>query len=1314
MTGQNLSGDSSPEHEPLQRLGTSKFTRLAWLPIPLLVAAIIVGRLLGLSETYKNESLTLLLSFIFYSLVSLGTLFLIGRNFLASGAPGLLLLECGVLLWSLAGTVGDAVSRGDANVNVTIFNTGILLAGLCHLAGSIFSLRPQRALRARPLWLAAGCALALVSLWLIAHAALVNWLPVFFVPGKGGTPVRYLVLISAVVMFALSAGLILSGKRATRSPFASWYAFAVLLLAVGLFGIMIQLSLGCIVNWLGRTAQWLGGLYLFIASVYGLRESRLPLLPLERESRPQRYRYGVAVAAVLAATSVRLAFLQAEGPHMLFLTFFPAVILAALYGGIRPGLLATVLSGLPVVYLLTSSKAYFGLTPTDWISLAIFLAGGWLISWVCEVMHRANARASAAETQSLLDAERAATAEALHKSDERYHTLFTGMSEGFAIHELLVDESGKPVDFRFLEVNPAFERLTGLRREKVLGRTYNEVLPGNGPKWLEMYSQVALSGRPVKFEEYAPLLKRDYEVFAYRSAPMQFAVIFMDITERRQTERSLRESEQRWAATLASIGDAVISTDTSGNIAFMNGVAEELTGWKLDDAAGKPVTEVFRIINEETRETVDSPVAKVLREGMIIGLANHTILLRKDGTEVPIDDSGAPIKDSEGRTTGVVLVFRDITERRHTEERIQHLASFPELNPNPILEVGTSGAIAFCNSAAKRALKNLGLDASECSPLLPGDMSAVLAEWDGMGEKVLSREVTIKGRVFGETIHLVPRVGVARIYARDISERKRAEQALVRAKDEWERTFASVPDMIAILDNHHRVLRVNEAMAKRLGRQPEECVGLQCFEAVHGLSRPPDFCPHVRTIKDNRQHIEEVHEERLGGYFVVSTTPLYDSQGVMTGSVHVAHDVTARRRAEEALRKAHDELEIRVQERTVELQNAYEKLAAEMVERERLEEQLRQAHKMEALGTLTGGIAHDFNNILAAIMGFSEMSLDDAEPGSLLEKNLRHILNSSFRARDLIRQMLTFSRKTEYEIKPLPLTPLIKETAKLLRASIPTTVQIDVNTESTSDVVLANATGIQQIIMNLCMNAAHAMRERGGTLTIGLSDGEPGLLSLPPGRYIELSVRDTGTGMNAEVQKRIFEPFFTTKEVGQGTGMGLAVVYGIVKSMKGEITVESRPGEGSTFRVLIPKAVTKEASDALTPEEVLRGKEKILFVDDEEIIVELGKGMLERLGYEVTATTSSTKALRLFSEDPSRFDLIITDQTMSELTGMRLASEVLKLRPGVPIILCTGHSDSVNPESAKAAGIGAFLLKPLAKRELAQVVRRMLDQKVRS
>ncbi len=382
----------------------------------------------------------------------------------------------------------------------------------------------------------------------------------------------------------------------------------------------------------------------------------------------------------------------------------------------------------------------------------------------------------------------------------------------------------------------------------------------------------------------------------------------------------------------------------------------------------------------------------------------------------------------------------------------------------------------------------------------------------------------------------------------------------------------------------------------------------------------------------------------------------------------------------------------------------------------RLQQQLRQAQKMEAIGTLTGGIAHDFNNILATIVINSEMALFDLPGGSRVRTNLDLILQSGLRGKDLVKQMLLFSRKSEKKQEIITLPPLIKETFKLLRSSIPTTIQMELHLKTESDSVSADPSQIQQVIMNLCTNAAYAMRETTGSIDISLQGITFGSTDLPEadmqsGDYLVLSVKDTGSGMDEEIRKRIFEPFFTTKPVGEGTGLGLSVVYGIVKSHRGGITVYSEPGKGSVFKVYLPKVDTGVAEKAETPKPIPRGNERILLLDDEEIIVNSVRNMLQHLGYQVTALMDNREALKLFSEKPSEFDLVITDQTMPFMTGEDLGKELMRIRSDISVILCTGYSDMISSEKATAMGFRGFIMKPFTVRESAELVRRVLDRK---
>jgi len=396
-----------------------------------------------------------------------------------------------------------------------------------------------------------------------------------------------------------------------------------------------------------------------------------------------------------------------------------------------------------------------------------------------------------------------------------------------------------------------------------------------------------------------------------------------------------------------------------------------------------------------------------------------------------------------------------------------------------------------------------------------------------------------------------------------------------------------------------------------------------------------------------------------------------------------------------------------------------EKILAD-TERKVLEERLAQSQKMEAVGTLAGGIAHDFNNILTAILGYGELAQEEAPPGSNLSQYLREITQSGSRAKDLVNQILAFSRRAELSAMPLRPAHIIKEALRMLRPSLPATIEIRKNVEDTGDCIYANPAQLNQIVINLATNAFHAMEESGGTLGIILRKVDlaatdlAGESNVRPGPYFLLSVSDSGHGIPPQIRNKIFDPYFTTKRQGKGTGMGLAIVHSAVRDVNGYISCQSEIGHGTTFNVYLP--IIKRQAMAADAEEkpIPHGSERILCVDDEKMIVDMLQVLLHNLGYEVRTTTDSGQALELIRENPDGFDLVITDQTMPKLTGEELSAQLFKIRPDLPIILCTGFSSQITEEKVKKLGVRELVHKPLSKKELALLIRKVLDTQKQS
>jgi len=514
----------------------------------------------------------------------------------------------------------------------------------------------------------------------------------------------------------------------------------------------------------------------------------------------------------------------------------------------------------------------------------------------------------------------------------------------------------------------------------------------------------------------------------------------------------------------------------------------------------------------------------------------------------------------------------------------------------------------------------------------------------------------------------------------EIAERVIAKKELSQANSEIEQVFETAVDGLRIIDREYNVLRFNKALLSMCDLIHDDAVGLKCYEMFPGPRCHTDECPLALIINGAGNLDYETEKKKHNGTIIpcqVTATPFTNSEGEIIGIVEDFKDITERRRTENAL---------------------------------------RHAQKMEAIGTLAGGIAHDFNNILNAIMGYTQLTMYELAPESSSHTNLKEVLKASKRATDLVRQIQAFSRQTEHEKKPLAVQFVIKEALKLLRATLPATIEIRQQIDTECRPILADNTQIHQVIMNLCTNAYHAMREQGGVLSIQLSEtnlttkktlvtGE-----LAAGWYACMAIRDTAQGMDESTMQRMFEPYFTTKSRSEGSGLGLAMVHGIVKSHGGGIAVTCQPGKGTSFFIYLPLIIAEEeiqtGSEAVHNLPRLTGR--VLLVDDEESVILLGTRVLQTLGCEVEGYTDSSAALNAFLASPAKYDLVITDQVMPGMNGMTLARKIVDSRPELPIILISGYMDVVKEDELRQSGIKQFMMKPIGVSELAKTAGKYL------
>lgn len=510
-------------------------------------------------------------------------------------------------------------------------------------------------------------------------------------------------------------------------------------------------------------------------------------------------------------------------------------------------------------------------------------------------------------------------------------------------------------------------------------------------------------------------------------------------------------------------------------------------------------------------------------------------------------------------------------------------------------------------------------------------------------------------------------------------EKEQTEIALQESEQFNSSLLKNSPTSILVINPDVSIRYVNPAFIKLTGFSKDELIGVKPPYPWWIKERTEEICHHFKkAMRDGCHQFEQLFQTKTGKQFWVEIT---------FTSV-----------------KKNSELKY------------YLSNWVDITNRKHSEIQLRQAQKMEAIGTLAGGIAHDFNNILGAIVGYAELASMSVSKESKAHRYLNELFKAVDRSTELVKQILGFSHRSEHKKIPIQIHPIIKEAIKLLRSSLPTTIEIHQNIKTDAGVVNADATQIHQIILNLCTNAAHAMNKNGGLLNICLQNtsidvDNPDLrhFSAIPGDYLLLTVSDTGYGMSPEVLEHIFDPYFTTKKKGEGTGLGLAVVHGIVKHHNGIISVFSKPKKGTEFRIYLPIVQRNAQKEIKIQTPFLNGKERILFVDDERRLASLSKQILERLGYKVVSLTSSVEALELFSKNPNDFDLVITDMTMPQMTGEKLAKKLMDIRPDIPIILCTGYSKNIMKEQAYDMGIQEFFMKPVDVHELSKAIRRLLD-----
>jgi PAS domain S-box-containing protein len=890
--------------------------------------------------------------------------------------------------------------------------------------------------------------------------------------------------------------------------------------------------------------------------------------------------------------------------------------------------------------------------------------------------------------------ERKLTETALHESEERFRMLV----ESAPIGIFTTSSSGKP-----LTINLAMARILDFASPE---------------EALERYTD--LSGQLYVHAERREVflrLIRDFghvEDFEYQARTATSRIIWLsmnarvserredgsfiiegfatDITERKRAEDALHESEEIFNSFMEHCPVYVFFKDETIRPIRLSRNYEKLLGRPIKDILGKTMNELFP--PDLAKGMIEDDLS-VMRGGKPIKVVEQFDDRFFETTKFPILQPG-----KHNLLAGFTI---DITDRKRAEDALregdERYRQIVESSSDAIL-VRSGEAIIYANPAALRLFRAGNIKELVGKRYLdlvhPDDRTESIERIKkGNNEKWIAppREHRILA-LDGQTVHVestgvpVQNRGETQIFGvfRDITVRKQVDEKLRETEKKYRELAESLSQVIFEVDSNGHLIYLNQTGFTLFGYTPEDLAkGFNVLEAFIPEDRERvalDIMLNIQGQRLGRQDYTAVRKDGTKFPAGVHASRVMSGQ-TATGVKGILIDLTATQQAEE--------------------------------DKKKLEMQLQQAQKMEAIGALAGGIAHDFNNILSAIIGYTELAKLN-EGASVSENELNQALIAANRAKELVKQILAFSRQTDDERMPVKVGMVVKEAIKFLRATIPATIDIKTRIDEKSGAVLANSVELHQIIMNLCTNAVHAIGDQGGSLEVEVKNAEidhaetNDFIDLEIGSYVQVSVKDTGVGMPPDVIKRIFDPYFTTKEKGVGTGLGLAVVHGIVKKSGGAIKVESEPGKGTTFHIYLPRVNMTPSIIETQSNPVMGGSERILFVDDEKMLVEIGQQALQHLGYDVVSRTSPIEALELFRAKPDHFDLVITDQTMPGMTGDALAKELIHIKPSIPVIICTGYSQAIDHERAMRRGVKAFVMKPILINEIAAAVRKVLDK----